>query len=416
MRTLNTTRYRTADGSHKHRSDWSLYTSYNGDPPSKVDFTASLGTGTHLEKEMWDNLTDGWIAKKESGEIVMNDMMSEQTVFVYDTLFHASGNRDYGWYWKQVVAEVATYQAYAGLLFPSLSLTTDTKFDAESDLITSRLYGQIQSAQMDALTAIAELDKSVASLNRLFRGAIHMFKNVKKIRSLFHHGMITAAQAADAYLECRYGLRPIYYDVLATIEALNAYGKPRRKKVEVNRVVDDTTGTPYSYGHRVGTTSTGVYPYYNVVDSEKNMLSAGAVLEFKAADADFFSEFDLDLVQTAWELIPFSFIADWFLNIGDLLNSWTPVYDCEILGTYLTLREEKRRSAYGYKMYSYHLGQYLNDVSHNGTTIKVVRTRRYANPSRPWLPRLNIRLDGLKLLDLLAIFGGYTTDFRRWKI
>jgi hypothetical protein len=365
---------------------------------------------------MWDNVTEGWIAKKENGDVVMNDMRRDVCQFVYDTPVLFSGNRDYGWYWKQVVGEVATYQAFAGLFIPTLPLITATTHDAQLELLITRLHAQIRSAGMDALTAFAELDKSVGSLNRLFRSALHLFKNAKSIRSMLHRGAVTAAQAADAYLEIRYGLRPIYYDVIATIEALQSLGETKRQVLHLHHGIEDTISAPSVVAKRSGTTQTGVSTTFNVIDGKRTVARAGAVLDFKIADADLFSEFDLDIIQTAWELVPFSFIADWFLNIGDLLNSWSPVYDVTVKGTYVVLQEEVRRSAYATKVYSYTLGSWLQDVSHNGTTVKLVRTRRYANPSRPWLPHLNIRLDGLKLLDLLSIFGGLVTDFSRWKI
>ena len=31
----------------------------------------------------------------------------------------------------------------------------------------------------------------------------------------------------------------------------------------------------------------------------------------------------LQPLPTAWELLPFSFVADWFLNIGTFLEAWT---------------------------------------------------------------------------------------------
>jgi hypothetical protein len=42
------------------------------------------------------------------------------------------------------------------------------------------------------------------------------------------------------------------------------------------------------------------------------------------------------LVGLAWELIPFSFVADWFWNVGDFLYAYIPAFGYEQLGSCMT--------------------------------------------------------------------------------
>ena len=41
------------------------------------------------------------------------------------------------------------------------------------------------------------------------------------------------------------------------------------------------------------------------------------------ADMNLFGASWGDIIPTAWELIPYSFLVDYFTNIGDVLNSWS---------------------------------------------------------------------------------------------
>jgi hypothetical protein len=365
---------------------------------------------------MWDNITPSWVARRESGDVIMNDMMIEKDTFVWDTSTKGSGTRDFGWYDKQVLSDISTAQAYAGLLFPTLRPTTYTGFDNEVALATTRLYAKIQDTPIDLLTSMAELTKSLATINHCFRVAWRLLKAALKLRRLNLQGVIDAGQLANGYLEIRYGIRPIIYDVLGAIEAIEALGKTKRVNLKIRHSIEEVVSNPILVSKRTGSTSLGVNTYYNQTDRTDTYITAGAILDFECDEADVFDEFGIDLIDTAWELIPFSFIVDWFCNIGQVLTSWSPSYAVEVKGTYLCLHEEMRRECYATKQYSYILGAYLSDVSHNGTIVKSERIRRYANPSRPWLPRLNIRLDGLKILDMLAILYGARDQIRKLRM
>jgi hypothetical protein len=43
----------------------------------------------------------------------------------------------------------------------------------------------------------------------------------------------------------------------------------------------------------------------------------------------------------AWELIPFSFVADWFVNIGPYVRAITPKVGVHSLGSWTTTKDEQ---------------------------------------------------------------------------
>jgi hypothetical protein len=108
-----------------------------------------------------------------------------------------------------------------------------------------------------------------------------------------------------------------------------------------------------------------------------------------------------------WELTPFSFIADWFFNIGQTISSWTPNPGVKELASWVTTVEEdfceitSPAFARTYDVYTY-------EDSYSGSGIKMskkVKTiTRTPSPTKSIMPRFKLKLNAFKLLDL-AIIG-----------
>jgi hypothetical protein len=120
----------------------------------------------------------------------------------------------------------------------------------------------------------------------------------------------------------------------------------------------------------------------------------------------------LQPIEAIWELIPFSFIVDWFFNVGDTLASFTPNFGTRTLSSWYTVEKQT---------YQY-LGKEYANVSCSETapannkwvawskTLEgcwidktVITTVRVPNPSRSVTPTFNVRMNMLKLADLLII-------------
>jgi hypothetical protein len=222
---------------------------------------------------------------------------------------------------------------------------------------------------------------------------------------------MSAAQAANVYLEIRYGLRPIYYDVLSVISAFEAYGKPKRLRY-VAHVRDSNTGAKDVSAYYANNFQSSGTCFLN----EKIHVVSGAIVEARIATDGFTDILGGDEIpQSLWELVPFSFIVDWFCNIGRLISAWTPKPDLVVKGTWTTVTVESRRRMVAK---SYRDLYYGGSGSCAGLAGEVSEetTTRYANLDKPGLPSLTIRVDWLKQLDIIAILTSFAQDFSRWRI
>jgi hypothetical protein len=123
---------------------------------------------------------------------------------------------------------------------------------------------------------------------------------------------------ADGWLELQYGWRPLLQDVYGAIEFVNnKQNRVLRQRVSASYSDDDTWGT--------ATTDDGLFTtsikqkrkcsvkftlYYAVPNEFLKTLSEGGIT---------------NPALVAWELLPWSFVVDWFLPIGNFISSWDAV-------------------------------------------------------------------------------------------
>lgn len=111
-------------------------------------------------------------------------------------------------------------------------------------------------------------------------------------------------------------------------------------------------------------------------------------------------------MSSAWDLIPYSFIVDWFIGIGPFIASWEPKPGCNRLASWSVITQEFWEKLRFTSLVPYYPGNWYGyqttPLSDGYRHVKEVT--RYANPSTPVLPSINVKLNAAKLLDLAALF------------
>lgn len=147
---------------------------------------------------------------------------------------------------------------------------------------------------------------------------IRMFTSLAS--SVFRRGdewnKLTDKQLTDAYLQNRYGWRTFVYDLQDFSDAVTRFDRSRKRYSERQGVsashTDVVTDTPYS---SVACTIN------RTVVTETQLSVRGAI----TADIQP-PQFALNPFVTGWELMRFSFIIDWVIDIGTWLMSLSFLY------------------------------------------------------------------------------------------
>lgn len=134
-----------------------------------------------------------------------------------------------------------------------------------------------------------------------------------------HYGKDPAAAAANAWLEMRYGWLPFMADVRSAVNTL----------MDVVDAPKNRIGSVRCYKKWISTTkSNDIYysqpPFFRqwCTTTTDMLMSAKHKWLFRPNAVDLPARFGLvNPLEVIWELVPFSFVADWFLPIGDYLKS-----------------------------------------------------------------------------------------------
>lgn len=189
---------------------------------------------------------------------------------------------------------------------------------------------------LDLLTAFAEAPETVKSIYQGCKTAIRMYgeakqkefrlrNKIKRIKDRNVHNVMQAERdtkeildaISDVWLNFRYNIMPTVLtieDILKTLDESGSTFHRWREGSTLSRkgIVDPPDGWSV-----------------NTTDLEYT-FRCFIKRKIKGQSHDFWSLSSTNLLVTAWELVPASFIFDWFIKVGDLLASLgTPNYSFE---------------------------------------------------------------------------------------
>lgn len=154
----------------------------------------------------------------------------------------------------------------------------------------------------DALTFLAELSQ----LRHLFGGVCKTLLTLRRIPR------DKLRWASSEWLAARYGWRPLLYEINSFNEALDSVRKNnRRKRYSENRGWYTTSTVT-----EVSTQEKAMYDWTITTRTTSKIGLRGSV----TADIEV-PPFQFNPLRTGWEVIPFSFVFDWFVSVGKSLSA-----------------------------------------------------------------------------------------------
>lgn len=268
---------------------------------------------------------------------------------------------------------------------------------------------------------LAMLAKAVKVKQYVFEFARDIVKSRKyrKIRPGPTQGQRRLDYVNGKWLEYRYGWMPLVSSLYDLTDAL------RKERVSGPVVLKARSGRKAQLKYkdaRAGNLGT-VNTLLTIDQSQRSEYCGRFQLQPGYSFADFTS---LNPALVAWELLPFSFIADWFLGIGQCLENWENyfLYRNAYQGGYLTRTTKEDRVVYTYE-YASRAYTYFPDgsISNSGyflwndtqtSTIFQRYKQRYPLASLPTPngPRVKANLQPKQFMDIAALVSQYVKKFR----
>lgn len=214
--------------------------------------------------------------------------------------------------------------------------TTLAEYKQSLSMISQRLtqlyefQRQLRRFDFDGAARTLGLSAAPRSLNRL------KYPNRRPHKgSRFYQARLRKAKKLDLrpggkdlgniWLEYHFGWSPLIKDIYDAIEVVS-------RPIPPDRICEK--GTVKFKG--TSTTRSG-YELTSVQSEALISVKIGAYI--KVVNPNLLLASQLGLVNpaaVAWELVPFSFLVDWFVNVGDVLNSYTDFFGLELSSSYHT--------------------------------------------------------------------------------
>jgi hypothetical protein len=201
-------------------------------------------------------------------------------------------------------------------------------------------------------------------------------------------------QFADLWLLGRYGIRPMIYDFYSAQKAMEVLLKGttivRGKGRSGPETFSDTWSDSGYFEAHLG------YEFNETIIVERTYHGMAYVRFSNPTQAAF----QVNPLVTAWELLPYSFVVDWFCDVGSWVQTLKPQLDGDYLGVALGIRSKWTHTS-TYREFT-DGGDFTGGQS-GATMVKTVDSYTRVPttvPFPPIIPRLSIP----KVIDLLAIF------------
>lgn len=188
------------------------------------------------------------------------------------------------------------------------------------DIVWSKLRRKVLDQDFNAPVFLAEAGKTVDMIVNTATRLTRAYSAFRKgrLKVMFDELGVTPRTSGNSWLEYKYGWMPLLMDIHGGAKFLaEREFKPKIQtlKATSKKTLDILTASQPSL---VGKTDFVAKAWVTVRLNEPNVATVNRLG-------------GLNPLLVAWELVPFSFVADWFVNIGDCLAEATAFAGVQVL-------------------------------------------------------------------------------------
>jgi hypothetical protein len=368
--------------------------------------TKSNTAGAFETKTITDTVTSQFAKRRAQGQVILNDVSLSRSKRGY-----VSGS--------VTIIENSQYQytyagdTPAGHLEPFIC-AAPVIIGVDSGLLLVEAYAKMNSAPLMTGEVLATLGQTVAMFRRPFKTATELLWKIHKRRDWYLNKMksMTRLKAnASSWLEARYGWQPIILDCKEIVKQVHK----DRERCDTPRLVC-RKGSKSAGDSSGSLTRSPTSSYTSTINSSVHKsvrCDVGVIFDSKSRTGTdkllgILGLRGRDFPSTLYELTPFSFVADWFVNMGSWIQAVVPDPDISVRGNWVTTIYETVSTVSG----SCHKHpDFPNSPSFEGslgssvlTTLAYNRTVNNVLPTHPGLTQRTV--SGLHQLDAAALSLG----------
>lgn len=304
----------------------------------------------------------------------------------------------------------------AAVPFPSFDLTSD--LSRMGEVVLAQAYAKVNQSALCTGETLKDLDSTVRMLRHPFKGSLDLVKKIGKYREKYlkKSGSNAAKAGANAWLEYRYGWKPLLLDMDQIVEYSHRkrdMGQGTRRVARAGDRLERKASESFVHAS-YPTTGAGWYYTGGTQKNQELRVNAGVIFRVQNRTtseglAKLLGIRPRDVLPTLWEMTPYSFVVDWFVNVGSWLQAVMPdpriisegAWVTSVNNTELILND-------GTVEIDVYFGPTQGTIpvprTYGGSTRKTVVVTRSVNPSITPTPVLTGKmLSGLHSIDAMSL-------------
>jgi hypothetical protein len=208
---------------------------------------------------------------------------------------------------------------------PPASLTTEVRNRAIRKFLES---AKSVRSSFEAGQDLGELKQTIEAFRHPMQSlkdlTLGYFSKLKKAKKKYRGPGLRKA-VSDSYLEYRFGWRPLALDIADAYEGLRDSSRMQStapcygSAFGAAEMSSSVTTDGFADNHIIRSTNTYVTYSYRIKGAIRLDLVDGRIPVMQALQLDSLNDFAV----TAWDLLPYSFVVDYFVNVGDIINAIT---------------------------------------------------------------------------------------------
>jgi hypothetical protein len=209
-------------------------------------------------------------------------------------------------------------------------VSSGTLRDLKSEVATEML-NQRGRADSNLYESLAELDKTVGMFKQPISRISQTLNRAAQAKREGKFLGYTVDGVSNLWLAYRYGITPALNDIQGIVDGLKAKTERRRQTTRAKKGFE--TRKTLSLQGTLGILRMD----YTVKVTESYTVRAMSLDEIETSLWENIGFTHKGLITVPWELVKYSFVADWFVNIGDFLGALVPAFGYKNLGSAMTV-------------------------------------------------------------------------------
>jgi hypothetical protein len=383
---------------------------------------------------MLDVETPNFHARSAAGEVILSPMaqsdydMRHEPARVNYTLHKNTSSAGLNREWLDVPVPAFFNDKFKVEAVNDPGSMFDPSDDDRNEAIASA-WANVDESEIQLLASLGEFPETLRWIASIYRRSLTVIRLYNRKRSFLKAVYFAARKTSkreyanlgsELWLEYRYAFRPLVFEMKQAVEALHSIiSKNDRHTGRGYKFCESTNFSNYENSE----SNDRVFVQFDRTECTWTQYCAGVLYRIENDLSNALTVWGIDQpLESAWELIPFSFIIDWFINIGDLLSAWTDNTGLTPLGSWIV-----ERHTYTVKDVATQATRVVAPTGYtnvgdpyltaNGSYNFIgTYARRVINPPRSFIPSIKMNLDMAKILDLTTIIRALMGNGGRVKI